>query len=61
MGRNATHVTSTEHNNVIGITVYGYQNMRIESRGMLSKRKVQESDSNPSQDSKLLSTAGWDS
>ena len=51
-GRHAVDVT--EHNNMSSIAVYEYENMRTESRIMVSKSRVQELDSDPGQDSRPL-------
>ena len=43
-GRHAIDVTSTEHNNITIIILYGHQNIRTDSRSKLLKRRVQEPD-----------------
>ena len=53
-GRLAIDIMSTEHNNMTVITLYGHQNIRTESRGMLLKSKVQEPDGDQGQYSRLL-------
>ena len=49
MDRYATDVTSTEHNNMTVIRVYGYENIRTESQNKLLKSNVQEPDGDPGQ------------
>ena len=53
-GRRAINVSSTEHNNMTVITVYGHQNIRAKSKSMLLKSRVQEPDGYPGQDSRPL-------
>ena len=45
-------VRSTERNNMTDITVYGYENIRTETRSVLFKRRDQEPDTGPDQDSR---------